>query len=294
MNLIAVLRFIVAHPLNKGQRIRAVSRFVRWQIASRLMSCPMAVPFVDDIRILLERGMTGATGNYYCGLHEAEDMAFVLHFLRPGDQFYDIGANIGSYSLLAAAAGVDQIMAFDPSTESSVRYARNMRLNGLNGSATLHCVALGESIGEVSFTKGSDTTNHVVADDEHALETEPVPLRRFDEFFVCGRRSFIKMDVEGFESRVLAGAAEALRDPELAGLLVESNGSEQRYSPDQSIIELLEQNGFKSFSYDPGTRTLSCGSSGKNTGNLLFLRDESLARERVALAPHFQLINGRI
>lgn len=46
--------------------------------------------------------MTGATGNWYCGLQEYEDMSFVLHALRPGDLFVDVGANIGSYSILAA------------------------------------------------------------------------------------------------------------------------------------------------------------------------------------------------
>ena len=45
--------------------------------------------------------MTGATGNIYCGLYEFLDMAFLLHFLRNGDLFGDIGSNIGSYTVLA-------------------------------------------------------------------------------------------------------------------------------------------------------------------------------------------------
>jgi hypothetical protein len=49
-------------------------------------------------------GMTGATGNLYVGLHEFEEMAFLLHFLRPGDLFADVGANVGSYTILAAVA----------------------------------------------------------------------------------------------------------------------------------------------------------------------------------------------
>jgi hypothetical protein len=36
------------------------------------------------------------TGNIYCGLHEFADMGFVLHFLRPGDLFVDVGANIAA------------------------------------------------------------------------------------------------------------------------------------------------------------------------------------------------------
>ena len=44
--------------------------------------------------------MTGATCNIYAGLHEPFDMMVPLHFLRPGDLFLDIGANIGYFSLL--------------------------------------------------------------------------------------------------------------------------------------------------------------------------------------------------
>lgn len=99
------LRFVWRHPLNAKARLAAVSRVARWQIASRLMAGPIAFPFVNESKLFAVRGMTGATGNYYCGLHELNDMAFVLHLLREDDHFLDVGANIGSYSVLAAAAG---------------------------------------------------------------------------------------------------------------------------------------------------------------------------------------------
>ena len=46
--------------------------------------------------------MIGATGNLFCGLHEIEDMGFVLHFLRSDDIFLDVGVNVGTYTVLAA------------------------------------------------------------------------------------------------------------------------------------------------------------------------------------------------
>jgi hypothetical protein len=39
----------------------------------------------QNSKLLVWKGLTGATGNIYCGLHEFEDMAFLLHFLRPRD-----------------------------------------------------------------------------------------------------------------------------------------------------------------------------------------------------------------
>jgi FkbM family methyltransferase len=294
MNLATILRFIVRHPLNRSHRARAIGRFLRWQLASRLLPYPISLPFVDGLSLFAERGMTGATGNYYCGLHEAEDMAFVLHFMRPGDVFYDIGANVGSYSLLAAAAGVGRIIGFEPSTETSAKYRRNIALNGLERVIEHQRVALGANDGELSFTRGHDTTNHVVAENERPVASETVPVRRFDEFFAARVPSFVKMDVEGFEAQVLAGASSALKDPSLMGLLVEDNGSDHRYGTGGSVSELLVAHGFAVFGYDLATRTLTSGRKERATGNLLFLRNFETASERVRGSRKFQLINGWI
>ena len=93
--------YIAGHPLTRDRKLRAFSRLLRWQVESRLRH-EVIVPWVEGTRLAARRGMAGATGNIYCGLHEFEDMAFVLHFLRPGDFFADVGANIGSYTVLAS------------------------------------------------------------------------------------------------------------------------------------------------------------------------------------------------
>lgn len=101
------------HPLGKLDRKDTLLRMFRWQIGSRLLGQPCAMPFVNGIRLLVRKGMRGATGNIYVGLMEFEDMAFVLHFLRNDDVFIDVGANVGVYSILAASRGAD-VVAMEP------------------------------------------------------------------------------------------------------------------------------------------------------------------------------------
>jgi hypothetical protein len=101
-NLFRLVRFVWNHPMNRSARLAALGRVIRWQLASRLVLGPIALPFINGTYLFATRGMTGATGNWYCGLHEYEDMPFVLHNLKSGDLFVDVGANIGSYSILAA------------------------------------------------------------------------------------------------------------------------------------------------------------------------------------------------
>ena len=104
MGLISIARFIIDHPLSQGRILANLGRFACWQIGARLARGPVATRFVNSAQLLASPGMTGATGNVYVGLHEFTDMSFVLHFLRPNDLFVDVGANIGSYTILATAA----------------------------------------------------------------------------------------------------------------------------------------------------------------------------------------------
>ena len=99
MNIIKLLRFITSHPLNKSNKADAIMRFIKWQINTRLNPHPVVYPYTEKAKLIIEKGMTGATGNLYCGLHEFEDMSFLLHFLREEDLFIDIGANVGSYTV---------------------------------------------------------------------------------------------------------------------------------------------------------------------------------------------------
>src|SRR6516164_2306954 len=93
--LIATLEFIVSHPLSRGRPVSALGRFAAWQIASRLRN-EIEFDWIEGAKLIVSRGMTGATGNIYCGLHEFVEMSFLLHLLQPNDLFLDVGANIGA------------------------------------------------------------------------------------------------------------------------------------------------------------------------------------------------------
>ena len=108
--------------------------------------------------------MTGATGNIYTGLHEFTDMMLTLHFLRRGDLFLDIGANVGTYAVLASGVCGADTWAFEPDPGTVSDLKRNLAINGLEELVTVYDIALGASEGEVGFTIGLDTANRVISD----------------------------------------------------------------------------------------------------------------------------------
>jgi hypothetical protein len=101
-SILPTLRFIASHPLGSRRPLSAYWRYARWQVESRLCA-EVEFNWIEGAKLIARNGMTGATGNIYCGLHEFTDMAFLLHLLRPDDLFVDVGANIGSYTVLASA-----------------------------------------------------------------------------------------------------------------------------------------------------------------------------------------------
>ena len=105
MSALSSLGFVTRHPLNAGRTLQALWRVLRWQLASRLAAGDVVYPWVNTSKFLVRAGETGLTGNIYGGLMEYADMAFLLHMLRPGELFVDVGANVGSFSILARGRG---------------------------------------------------------------------------------------------------------------------------------------------------------------------------------------------
>jgi FkbM family methyltransferase len=255
------------------------------------------VPFVGDSVLLVSRGMTGATGNVYVGLHECDDMGFFLHFLRPGDLFLDVGANVGTYTVLAASAARSRCIAVEPIPSTFGRLMDNVRINRLETLVETHCVALGASGGTLRFSTDLDTRNHAVAED-YAGAKQLVDVAALDELLGERVPVAMKIDVEGFEREVLRGAPRFLANRGLKAILMEATELHQRYDADgePSACSMLEDAGFSPHRYDACTRTLSpCPSSSRSDcGNSLYLRDVGFVRERLSTAQTFRVGPWRI
>ena len=294
MPLMSTLAFIAKHPLNRGRKARAISDYFRWQIGSRLVPGQIIHEWVNGARIIVRPGETGVTGNMYCRLHDFADMGYLLHVLRPDDLFVDIGANAGSYTILACAAKGARGLCFEPVPSTFGRLLDNIRINNLSERVDARNIGLSDREAELSFTSGEDTANHIVADGEGASGVVCVKVLPLDEVMDGRTPAMLKIDVEGFETPVLAGAHRTLANQGLHSVIMELNGSGRRYGyEDKQIIASMTDLGFSTFSYDPFSRELK-RISGDNcsSGNTLFVRDERAIQERLKQAP--QMLVGSV
>lgn len=178
MSLLATCRYIASHPVNRQRKLSALLGFVRWQLGSRILDREVVFEWVEGTRVVVRRGETGLTGNVYCGLDEFRDMAFVLHVVRDEDLFIDVGANVGSYSILACGARGAHGLAFEPVPETYERLIRNVRLNDLSGRVVAMNIGVADVEGELRFTVDENCMNHVATERDDSSPTVAICVFR--------------------------------------------------------------------------------------------------------------------
>lgn len=286
------LSFIRHHSLASRHVFIAYLKWIGWQLKSLKRNTFFVFKFVDNTRFFAKKGLTGITGNIYAGLHEFEEMAFLLHFLNKDDVFFDIGANVGSYTILASGVRKAKTLSFEPCGTTFDILVKNIKLNNLEALVSTINKGVGKSNKKVSFTTNLDTINHVVEFSND--NTTNIQLITLDSFFPAYKPSLIKIDVEGFEAEVISGASKLLLDKDLKAIIIELNGSGKIYgSEEEAVHQKLLSYGFYAHSYDPFKRLLS---KLDNYGNLntIYVRDLDFVNNRLTAAIAFQVFNEKI
>lgn len=160
-----------------------------------------------------------------------------------GDTMYDVGANVGMYTVYAAVMRGAEVYAFEPEALNYAELNKNIYLNNLHGQALGYCLALsdvdktdrlllsdfGLGISYHDFEENSWTEDKQFAPDWTVSKDNRRPQgcigRRVDTLVTDGIPvpHHIKIDVDGLEHRVIEGMLDTLRQPNLKTVLIEIN-----------------------------------------------------------------------
>jgi len=265
---------------------------MNWQVKQLISPGDRVCTLVEDSALLISKGMAGATGNIYCGLLEFEDMAFVLHLLRPGDLMGDIGANVGVYTILAAKNTGARVIALEPGPAAFTRLQLNVNLNQVEEHSILLNNGASSNDGELFFTQQMDAVNHVAAGDEAKVQHGiiKISVKTLDEIFIKEVPLLLKIDVEGYEHEVIKGAKRLLASDSLQAIIIELNGSGMRYGfNDKNVHEELLVSGFLPYRYDPFSRELYLLKTAGDL-NTLYLRDVDSVKKRLLSSRKYNVI----
>lgn len=269
------------HPLWRQRRWVPFFRFASLQLRFAFGPRQLLIPWLEGVRLPVRRGDHGLTGNIYLGLQECKDMAFALHLLRPGDLFLDVGANLGSYSLLAAGVAGADGLAFEPMPSTFARLQEALALNGLGRRTEARNLALASPAQvaagqQLAFSADRDCQNSFV-DASYTGRTIVVEVSTLDAQCAGLSPTLMKVDVEGFEQDVLRGAQAVLAAESLLAIIIEGQT--------EAVNAILRAAGFLDVSYEPFRRELVPIT--RYTPNRLWIRRTRQAEvaERLRSAP---------
>lgn len=193
---------------------RSVARFVFGKLLPRT-SYPVLKGPLKGLRFILgsiEGEGGGAT--VYFNLIENKQTQALVQYLKQGDVFFDIGANVGYYTVLGSklAGKSGKVIAFEPSVRNISYLYRHIQVNKLDNVIVVPA-ACGNKTSLVSFSEGPNSAMGHIADktvfeiDETNFIKTPVALLSIDDVaeMLQIKPQVIKIDVEGAEMDVLHG-----------------------------------------------------------------------------------------
>jgi len=221
------LAFRALRSLRLAQRGEVLEGFVESMI--------MHVP-VGEATISLYSPFPGLTFRAESFLTKETDTIKWIDSFKDDQVFWDIGANIGVYSLYAAVTRRSRVSAFEPSSANYYVLTRNCQLNGLTERLNAYCMAFSAAtelgvINLASSSMGAGINQFGKLGDVSPYATKSKPelahgMMGFtiDEFINQFHPDFpnhIKIDVDGRELDILSGAKKTLMDSRLESILVE-------------------------------------------------------------------------
>jgi FkbM family methyltransferase len=177
---------------------------------------------------------------------------------RRDEVLVDVGANVGMYSVWAAKTRGVRVYAFEPEAQNYALLNRNIVLNGLADRVKAYCLALSdvEGFSELHLSDlRAGSSCHSLGERVDFAHRPMQPQysqgclsARLDDLVSRGvvpEPHYVKIDVDGFEPKVIAGAADVLRGVRLKSLLVEINQN----LPDH--LELVANLHARGYRHDP-------------------------------------------
>lgn len=167
-----------------------------------------------------------------------------------GEVFYDIGANVGAYSLIASKFGkCDKIYSFEPVPGTFHELLTNIKLNNISNILACNiCLSNSNSISTFRLSSNLPGSalhagiNSAVVESENIFLCATVTLDNFIDINKAKMPNHLKIDVDGAELSILKGAIKTLASKELKSLQIEIDESSHTYN---EIISILNINNFK-------------------------------------------------
>lgn len=148
---------------------------------------------------------------------EPETIAWIDD-MKPGEVLYDVGANVGVYTLYAASRGI-KVYAFEPVLKNYERLNENIQANGFGDVYPVHMGVIAKSCPVGLFVPGGVVGLSGGQCNGDGYKVMGISLDKFSEIY--GYPDHVKIDIDGLENEVLRGAGYVINSAQIKSILVE-------------------------------------------------------------------------
>jgi FkbM family methyltransferase len=228
-------------------------------------------------------GLTFLTPNEHCAWRVSSldtkepDTVEWLANMKPSEVLWDVGANMGQYSLIAAARGV-VVHAFEPESQNFALLCRNIGINNMGALVTAWPLALSDETGFDYFYAQSlqvggscssygEEVNFHLQEKKYAIRQGCAAVSGNVFAAKYGLPDHIKIDVDGLEHKVVTGISSVLYA--VKSVLVELNTALPEH---MEIYEVMQKRGLHP-DVETADKARRTEGAFKGIGNVIFYRD---------------------
>ncbi|MCW7462968.1 FkbM family methyltransferase [Leptospira limi] len=180
-----------------------------------------------------------------------------------GSVFWDIGANVGSYSVYAASRDKGlKVLAFEPSAANYFLLNRNIFLNRMDDAISAYAVAFNDQDSLGFFHMNSDLPGGAMNlfSEEAVQETKigldmiqmnckqamvSYSIDSFVELYKPPFPNYIKIDVDNIEDKIVKGGLKTIRNPKVKSVLIELDDNDVEYG--KKVLQMMKKAGFHNY-----------------------------------------------
>jgi FkbM family methyltransferase len=270
-------------PLQRGKQrmVHALWKLLISEPYEREVRLKQAdVTMICDIRHYIQRTI------YFLGTYEPHDCAFWMQRARQSQTIFDLGANVGIYSLLASAANpAARIHAFEPTPELAGAFKRNVARNYMT-NIVVNSAAVGSRTGLAYLNRcvGDDGTNEGMNFVLSQQVDGAVPIQTVSIDDYCADRAIqridlMKLDIEGGELGALQGSTILLERSAVGCIMLELMdwAAARSGTTVGSIVGLLESFGYELYTLEQSSLVRVAAAGGLRATNVVALPRRAVA-----------------
>jgi FkbM family methyltransferase len=178
-----------------------------------------------------------------------------LNRIQPGEVLWDVGANIGIYSIYAAVVRQARVLAFEPLASNYYVLNANIELNELDDRVRAYCVAFSDTseagtLNTTSSIPGAAGCSFNETINDRGIEFVPTfrqgmlgySIDEYIKTYGPELPNHLKIDVDGIEDHIVRGAKQTLKNERLASISIELDSARVDYV--EEIKKLILDSGF--------------------------------------------------